>query len=305
MGELADRLTYDEPVLAPRQAALAVGRWPAEAYAQWFATLPADARATVEDAWGPAPARCTSARGPSSSSAGSISEVCSWPSNPHVGLAKTPVALYHFTQTWRRRTTTSASTAGWRRAGGPRRRPRRQARHLRVAAGQERGALRVVLPRRRPRLAPARLPLRRQRPGRRNQAKRRGHAVIVDHLVPPLTRAEAYDHLAQLEVLLDTHAQVASSIRPSFPPSAARSGICWSRRRIHRDLGLGASDDDAAFDDPAFDDLLVEVDGYLCELKDAESAGGCTCSALRPEAPPSSTWWPPRPAATGSAPLVA
>ena len=55
MGELADRLTYDEPVLAPRQATLAVGRWPVEAYAQWFATLPADARAAVEEAWGPAP----------------------------------------------------------------------------------------------------------------------------------------------------------------------------------------------------------------------------------------------------------
>ena len=43
-------------------------------------------------------------------------------------------------------------------------------------------------------------------PGEGTQAKRRAHAVIVDHLVPPMTRADAYDELARMEDLLDEHA---------------------------------------------------------------------------------------------------
>ena len=47
-------------------------------------------------------------------------------------------------------------------------------------------------------------------PGEGTQAKRRAHAVIVDHLPPPLTRADTYDELAQLEQLLDGYAQSAA-----------------------------------------------------------------------------------------------
>ena len=36
-------------------------------------------------------------------------------------------------------------------------------------------------------------------PGEGTQAKRRAHAVIIDHLLPPMTRAETYDDLARLE----------------------------------------------------------------------------------------------------------
>src|SRR5213076_3560460 len=55
-------------------------------------------------------------------------------------------------------------------------------------------------------------------PGEGTQAKRRGHAVIVDHLVPPMVRAETYDELARLETLMDTYAQVAS-LDPSKLPA--------------------------------------------------------------------------------------
>jgi cobaltochelatase CobN len=45
-------------------------------------------------------------------------------------------------------------------------------------------------------------------PGEGVQAKRRAHAVIVDHLVPPMMRAETYDELAELEALLDEYARL-------------------------------------------------------------------------------------------------
>ncbi|MBS2079283.1 cobaltochelatase subunit CobN, partial [Mycobacterium tuberculosis] len=47
-------------------------------------------------------------------------------------------------------------------------------------------------------------------PGEGTQAKRRAHAVLVDHLIPPMARAETYGDIARLEQLLDEHANVAA-----------------------------------------------------------------------------------------------
>ena len=46
-------------------------------------------------------------------------------------------------------------------------------------------------------------------PGEGSQAKRRTQAVIVDHLTPPLTRAESYGPLADLELLVDEYYEAA------------------------------------------------------------------------------------------------
>ena len=47
-------------------------------------------------------------------------------------------------------------------------------------------------------------------PGEGTQAKRRAHAVLVDHLIPPMARAETYGDIARLEQLLDEHANIAA-----------------------------------------------------------------------------------------------
>ena len=46
-------------------------------------------------------------------------------------------------------------------------------------------------------------------PGEGTQAKRRISAVIVDHLTPPLTRAETYGPLRELETLVDEYYEAA------------------------------------------------------------------------------------------------
>jgi cobaltochelatase CobN len=51
-------------------------------------------------------------------------------------------------------------------------------------------------------------------PGEGAQAKRRAQAVIIDHLTPPLTRAELYGPLQQLEALVDEYYE-AQSLNPS------------------------------------------------------------------------------------------
>ncbi len=56
-------------------------------------------------------------------------------------------------------------------------------------------------------------------PGEGTQAKRRAQAVIVDHLTPPLTRAESYGALAELERLVDEY--YAAVARRSAPADAA------------------------------------------------------------------------------------
>jgi cobaltochelatase CobN len=50
-------------------------------------------------------------------------------------------------------------------------------------------------------------------PGEGTQAKRRTSAVIIDHLTPPLTRAESYGPLKDLEALVDEYYE-ASGVDP-------------------------------------------------------------------------------------------
>ena len=106
-------------------------------------------------------------------------------------------------------------------------------------------------------------------PGEGAQAKRRAHATIIDHLVPPMARAETYGDIARLEQLLDEYGNIAAMDPAKLP---AIRGEIWSLLRaaeMHRDLGL----DDRPEDD-AFDDFVLHVDGWLCEIKDVQIRDG-------------------------------
>uniref|UniRef100_A0A5Q5BJN9 Cobaltochelatase CobN subunit n=2 Tax=unclassified Mycobacterium TaxID=2642494 RepID=A0A5Q5BJN9_MYCSS len=106
-------------------------------------------------------------------------------------------------------------------------------------------------------------------PGEGTQAKRRAHATLVDHLIPPMARAETYGDIARLEQLLDEHANV-SALDPNKLP-AVRQQI-WTLMRaakMDHDLGL-----DERPDEDSFDDMLLHVDGWLCEIKDVQIRDG-------------------------------
>ncbi|MBD0323697.1 MAG: cobaltochelatase subunit CobN, partial [Aldersonia sp.] len=106
-------------------------------------------------------------------------------------------------------------------------------------------------------------------PGEGTQAKRRAHATLVDHLVPPMARAETYGDIARLEQLLDEHQNV-SALDPAKLP-AVRQQI-WTLMRaakMDHDLGL-----DERPDEDSFDDMLLHVDGWLCEIKDVQIRDG-------------------------------
>ena len=100
-------------------------------------------------------------------------------------------------------------------------------------------------------------------PGEGTQAKRRAHATVVDHLVPPMARAETYDEMAQLEQLLDEYAQVQAMDPAKLPTIRAQIWELVTAAQLHHDLHVSETPSD-----DEFDDFLLHVDGYLCEVKD-------------------------------------
>ena len=107
-------------------------------------------------------------------------------------------------------------------------------------------------------------------PGEGMQAKRRAHAVVIDHLVPPMMRAETYDELAQLEQLLDEYARCEALDPAKLPTLANRIWTLLHEADLHRDLEVEG-------EQPALEDfgaLIEHVDGYLCEIKDLQVRDG-------------------------------
>ncbi len=107
-------------------------------------------------------------------------------------------------------------------------------------------------------------------PGEGTQAKRRGHAVVVDHLVPPMARADSYGELAKLEQLLDEYATVQALDPAKLPGVRARIWELVTAAQLHHDLHMDPTQPSA----DAFDDLVLHVDGYLCEVKDVQIRDG-------------------------------
>lgn len=114
-------------------------------------------------------------------------------------------------------------------------------------------------------------------PGEGTQAKRRAHATLVDHLIPPMARAESYGDIARLEQLLDEHANV-SALDPNKLP-AVRQQIWTLMRAAKMDHDLGLEERP---DEDSFDDMLLHVDGWLCEIKDVQIRDGLHILAAPP-----------------------
>ncbi|HEY3019158.1 MAG TPA: cobaltochelatase subunit CobN [Solirubrobacteraceae bacterium] len=113
-------------------------------------------------------------------------------------------------------------------------------------------------------------------PGEGVQAKRRAHAVIVDHLVPPMMRADTYDELAELETLLDEYARLEVLDPPKLPALAARIWSAIESANLQADLGVTERPDDVGA-------LVGHIDGYLCEVKDIQVKDGLHVLGRAPE----------------------
>ena len=102
-------------------------------------------------------------------------------------------------------------------------------------------------------------------PGEGTQAKRRAQAVIIDHLTPPLTRAETYGPLKDLEALVDEYYE-AAGVDPRR--------IKHLREQILSMTAATGLDQDAGMEGQDTDSDLAKLDAYLCDLKEAQIRDG-------------------------------
>ncbi len=277
MAELADGFTYDSEALSAGQLARAPGRLGAGEYTEWFEALPDGLRDDVVDTWGKPPGdvlRDTDALAFAGLDLGGVLVAV----QPPRAFGPDPIAAYHSP-----RIPPTHHYLGfyrWLETGFGAHAVVHAGKHgtLEWLPGKGVGLSVACAPDAALGDLPLFYPFVVNDPGEGTQAKRRAHAVIVDHLVPPLTRADTYDELARLEHLLDEHARL-QALDPSKVP-AVREKV-WDLlvdAEIHRDLGRTEVPDD-----DQFDDFLLHVDGYLCELKDAQIRGGLHTLGRAPE----------------------
>ncbi|MBT0769364.1 cobaltochelatase subunit CobN [Kineosporia sp. J2-2] len=106
-------------------------------------------------------------------------------------------------------------------------------------------------------------------PGEGTQAKRRAHATLVDHLVPPMARADSYGDIARLEQLLDEYAAVTALDPAKAPAIQTQIWTLMHAAKLDHDLGLAERPHEAEFDD-----MILHLDGWLCQVKDAQIRDG-------------------------------
>ncbi|MDX3925285.1 MAG: cobaltochelatase subunit CobN [Shinella sp.] len=111
-------------------------------------------------------------------------------------------------------------------------------------------------------------------PGEGTQAKRRAAAVIIDHLTPPLTRAETYGPLKDLEALVDEYYD-ASGGDPRRIKLLSRQILDLVRDiGLDQDAGIARTDGEVA--------ALQKLDAYLCDLKEMQIRDGLHVFGVSP-----------------------
>jgi cobaltochelatase CobN len=271
----------DPEWLTDRQLAGAAVRIPAADYLRWYGRLPAELRDAIEATWGPPPGelyvdRSGDPRGElvlAALRAGNLVLLV----QPPRGFGENPVAIYHdpalppshhylAAYRWLEEDFGAHAVVHLGKHGTLEWLP---GKNLGMSAACWADAVLGDLPLIYPFLV--------NDPGEGTQAKRRAHATIVDHLVPPMTRAETYGDLARLEQLLDEHASLAALDPGKLPAVRAQIWTLIQAARLDHDLGLSSRPHDVEFDD-----FLLHVDGWLCEVKDAQIRDGLHVLGVAP-----------------------
>jgi cobaltochelatase CobN len=243
-------------------------RVPADRYREWFGQLPEDLRAEMERLWGPPPGELYVDNGDivlASLQAGNVVLMI----QPPRGFGENPVAIYHnpdlppshhylAAYRWLEEEFGAHAVVHLGKHGS-----------LEWLPGKTAGLSASCAPDAVLGNLPLIYPFLINDPGEGAQAKRRAHATIVDHLIPPMARAESYGDLARLEQLLDEHANISAMDPAKLPAIRAQIWTLIQAAKLDHDLGVRERPHDAEFDD-----FLLHIDGWLCEVKDAQIRDG-------------------------------
>ncbi|MFE7273366.1 cobaltochelatase subunit CobN [Streptomyces sp. NPDC057623] len=269
---------HDQDWLTEEQLARNPVRIPAADYRRWFATLPEELRTSVEEHWGPAPGEMFVDR--SRNKEGDIVLAALRFGNlliliqPPRGFGENPIAIYHdpdlppshhYLAAYRW-IAARAEDGGF---GADAMIHLGKHGNLEWLPGKNAGLSAACGPDAALGDLPLIYPFLVNDPGEGTQAKRRVHATLIDHLVPPMARADSYGDIARLEQLLDEYAQISSMDPAKLPAIRAQIWTLIQAAKLDHDLGLADRPDD-----DGFDDFLLHVDGWLCEVKDAQIRDG-------------------------------
>ncbi|HWS31206.1 MAG TPA: cobaltochelatase subunit CobN [Actinoplanes sp.] len=258
----------DPDWLTEEQLAANPVRISGERYSAWFATLPEDFRASVQQHWGPPPGELYTDRGDIVLAALRDENIVVMVQPPR-GFGANPVAIYHdpdlppshhylAAYRWLADDFGAHAVVHVGKHGNLEWLP---GKNVGMSASDGTDAALGDLPLIYPFLV--------NDPGEGTQAKRRAHATLVDHLIPPMARAESYGDIARLEQLLDEHANIAALDPAKLPAIRAQIWTLIQAAKMDHDLGLSNRPDDEEFDD-----FIMHIDGWLCEVKDVQIRDG-------------------------------
>src|SRR5919107_978381 len=198
---------HDLEFLTEEQLGGATGRLDAVRYTEWFARLPEELRARVEEHWGKPPGELYVDGGEIVVSGLAFGNVFIGIQPPR-GFGENPIAIYHdpalppthhyLAVYWWIIEEFGADAIVHLGKHGT----------LEWLPGKSLGLSSACSPDAALRDVPLFYPFVVTDPGAGTQAKRRGPAGAVDHLIPPMTRSETYDDLPRLQQLLDEYYQV-------------------------------------------------------------------------------------------------
>ncbi len=292
---LIDRCSYDAELLTPAQLAQAAGQVHARQYGRWYEQLPAKNQQEMGERWGAAPGSAYVHDGRIALAGLELGNVFVALQPPR-GYGMDPNLIYHMPDLppphhyhalyrWLR------DPAGWGADAIV-----HVGKHgtLEWLPGKSIGPAETCYPDQFLGDLPLIYPFIINNPGEGAQAKRRTHAVIVDHMTPPMTTAGGYAELAELAQLVDEYYQVEQLDPSKLPLLQQQIWELLKKARLDADLKvmLTRSHDghSHAWDDELTEDgtpvaiaelrgkdfahLLEDIDGYLCELTGAQIRDG-------------------------------
>jgi cobaltochelatase CobN len=300
--QLIDRCSYDETLLTAEQLGNAVARVPENQYSRWFDELPEKQQRPMTDQWGAPPGEAYVQDGHLALAGLEFGNVFVALQPPR-GYGMDQNAIYHQPDLppshnyyalyrWLRDVWQADAIVHMGKHGT-----------LEWLPGMAVGLSADCFPDSFLGDLPLFYPFILNDPGEGAQAKRRSHAVIIDHLTPPLTTADGYGELAQLMQLVDEYYQV-ELLDPSKMPLVQQQ--IWDLiRQAHLEDDLkflmqkGHDGHTHEWDDAVtlegtpvtlaqmrgreVSHLIQELDGYLCELAGAQIRDGLHILGQVPE----------------------